>query len=163
MLEFLKPPSLLLHFSYYTLMTTLMLSVILLSMLMKPLSALSVIRIVHLVCGNNQSWLLNLNLTNKTLYWGKKQVVDFNAGKTYLVSLVWPNISGAVNGKMDGSVLQEKSLFKMLELSLTSELDWDFYMISVAATVSKKIKVLIRSMKFFCLRLLFFQHRSKQP
>ena len=57
---------------------------------------------------------------------------------------------------MDGSVLQEKSLFKMLELSLTSELDWDFYMISVAATVSKKIKVLIRSMKFFCLRLLFF-------
>ena len=51
MLEFLKVPFLVLHFSYYTLMTFLMLSVILLSMLMILLSILSVIR--HLICGNN--------------------------------------------------------------------------------------------------------------
>ena len=52
MLEFLKAPYLVLHFSYYTLMTSLMmLSVILLSMLMKKLSILSVIR--HLIFGNN--------------------------------------------------------------------------------------------------------------
>ena len=52
MLEFLKAPFLVLHFSYYTLMTFLMmLSVILLSMLMILLSTLSVIR--HLICGNN--------------------------------------------------------------------------------------------------------------
>ena len=52
MLEFLKAPFLVLHFSYYTLMTYLvMLSVILLSMLMILLSILSVIR--HLICGNN--------------------------------------------------------------------------------------------------------------
>ena len=52
MLEFLKAPFLVLHFSYYTLMTFLMmLSVILLSMLMILLCILNVIR--HLICGNN--------------------------------------------------------------------------------------------------------------
>ena len=52
MREFLKAPSLLLHFSYYTLMTFLMmLSVILPSILMILLSIQSVIG--HLICGNN--------------------------------------------------------------------------------------------------------------
>ena len=50
-----------LHFSYYTLMTFLMmLSVILVYMLTILLSTLSVIR--HLICGNNWNWLLNYNL-----------------------------------------------------------------------------------------------------
>ena len=67
MLEFLKAPFLVLHFSYYKLMTFLkMLSVILLSMLMILLSILSVIR--HLICGNNLNWLLNLNLIYETLW-----------------------------------------------------------------------------------------------
>ena len=43
-LEFLKAPFLVLHFSYYTLMTVLMLSMILLSMLIVLVSILSVIR-----------------------------------------------------------------------------------------------------------------------
>ena len=43
----------------------MMLSVILLSMLMTPLFTLYVIR--FLLCGNNWSWLLNLNLTYKTM------------------------------------------------------------------------------------------------
>ena len=52
MQEFLKAPFLLLPFSYYTLMTFLMmLSVILLFVLMMVLSSLSVIR--HLICSNN--------------------------------------------------------------------------------------------------------------
>ena len=51
MLEFLKAPFLVLHFSYYTLMTLLMLSVILLSMLMILLSY---------QCGNDLNWLLNM-------------------------------------------------------------------------------------------------------
>ena len=52
MLKFIKGPFLVLHFSYYTLMTLLMtLSVILLFMLMMLLSTLNVIR--HLICGNN--------------------------------------------------------------------------------------------------------------
>ena len=52
MLEFLKAPFLVLHFSSYTLMTFLMmLSVILIYMLMILLSTLSVIR--HLICSTN--------------------------------------------------------------------------------------------------------------
>ena len=66
-LEFLKGPFFVLHFSYNTLMTFLvMLSVILLSMLMLLLSTLNVIR--HLICVNN-NWLMNLNLIFETLGW----------------------------------------------------------------------------------------------
>ena len=66
MLEFVKAPSLILHFSYYTWMTFLTtLSVILMSMLMILLSFLSVIR--HLISGNRLNWLLNLNLIYETL------------------------------------------------------------------------------------------------
>ena len=65
MQEFLKAPFLVLLFSYYTLMTFLMmLSVILLSMLMILLSILGVIRL--LICGNTWNWLLNLNLIYET-------------------------------------------------------------------------------------------------
>ena len=68
-MEFLKGPFLVLHFSYHILMKFLtMLSVILLSMQMKLLSIVSVIR--HLICGNNLKWLLNLNLIYKTLWTG---------------------------------------------------------------------------------------------
>ena len=69
MLEFLKGPFLVLHFSCCILITFLMmLSVILLSMLMILLSILSVIR--HLICGNNLNWLLNLNLIYETRWTG---------------------------------------------------------------------------------------------
>ena len=69
MLEFLKAPFLVPHFSYYILMTFLMmLSVILLSLLMILLSILRVIR--HLICGNNLNWLPNLNLIYETLWTG---------------------------------------------------------------------------------------------
>ena len=69
MLEFLKTPFVVLHFSYHTLMTFLMmLSIILLSMLMIVLSTLSAIR--QLICGNKQNWILNLNLIYKTLWTG---------------------------------------------------------------------------------------------
>ena len=49
---------------------------------------------------------------------------------------------------MDGSVLEEKSSFKMLGLTFSSKLDWGSYIISIAKTASKKIGALIRSMKF---------------
>ena len=92
MLEFLKAPILVIHFSCYTLMTfRRMLSVILLSMLMIPLSILSVIR--HLIYGNNLNWLLN---------------VDSNAGKTQLILIDWSNDNGSIDVKMDGSFLEEK-------------------------------------------------------
>ena len=100
MREFLKAPFLVLHFSYYTLMIFLtMLSVILLSMLMILLSILSVIG--HLICGNNLNWLLTLNLIYETLDWGKKWLVDFNAGKTQLLSFDRSNNDGSIDVKMD--------------------------------------------------------------
>ena len=40
--------------------------------------------------------------------WGKNWLVDFNAGKTQLVLLDRSNNTGAIDGKMDGSVLEEK-------------------------------------------------------
>ena len=78
-LVLLKGLFLFLHFSYYTLMTFLMmLSVILLSVLMILLSTLNIIR--HLICGNNENWLLNLNLTYETLWTG--------AGSGLLISML---------------------------------------------------------------------------
>ena len=159
MLEFFKAPYLALYFSHYTLMTFLMmLSVILLSMLTILLSILSVIR--HLICGNNLNWLLNLNLIYETLDWGKEWLVDFNAGKTQLVSFDRSNNTGAIDVKMDGSGLEEKSSFKMLRLTFSSTLDWGSYIICIAKTTSKKIEALIRSMKFFFPEVALYLYKS---
>ena len=49
-----------------------------------------------------------------TVDWGKKWLVDFNAGKTQLVSFDRSNNNGSIDVKMDGSVLEEKSSFNML-------------------------------------------------
>ena len=46
--------------------------------------------------------------------WGKKWLVEFNAGKTQLVSFDWSSNNGSIDVKMDGSVLEEKSSFKIL-------------------------------------------------
>ena len=44
--------------------------------------------------------------------WGKKWFVDFNAGKTQLVSFDRSNNNGSIDVKMNGSALEEKSSFK---------------------------------------------------
>ena len=43
-----------------------------------------------------------------TVDWGKKWLVDFNAGKTQLVSFDRSNNNGSIDVKMTGSVLEEK-------------------------------------------------------
>ena len=58
-----------------------------------------------------------------TADWGKKWLIDFNAGKTQLVSFDWSNNNGSIDVKMDVSVLEEKSSFKMLGLTFSSKLD----------------------------------------
>ena len=83
-----------------------------------------------------------------TVDWGRKWLVDFNARKTQLVSFDRSKNTGAIDMKMDGSVLEEKTSFKMLGLTFSSKLDWGFYIVSIAKTASKKIGALIRSMKF---------------
>ena len=40
--------------------------------------------------------------------WGKKLLVDFNAGKTQLVPFDRSNNNGSIDVRMDGSVLEEK-------------------------------------------------------
>ena len=55
--------------------------------------------------------------------WGKKWLVDFNAGKTQLVSFDQSNNTGSIDVKMDGSLLDENSSFKMLEVTFSSKLD----------------------------------------
>ena len=80
--------------------------------------------------------------------WARKWLVDFNPGKTQLISFDQSNNTGAIDVKMDGSVLEEKPSFKMLGLTFSSKLDWGSYIISIAKTASKKIGALIRSMKF---------------
>ena len=61
-----------------------------------------------LICGNN--WLLNLNLICETLDCSRKWLVDFNAGKTQLVSFHWSNYTGAIDVKIDYSFLKENSV-----------------------------------------------------
>ena len=39
----------------------------------------------------------------------RKWLIDFNAGKTQLVSFDQSNNNGAIDMKMDGSVLEERS------------------------------------------------------
>ena len=92
--------------------------------------------------------------------WGTKWLVDFNAGKTQLASFDWSNNNGSIDVKMDGSVLEEKSSFKMLGLTFSSKLDWGSYIISIAKTASKKIGALICSMKFPSPEVALYLYKS---
>ena len=70
---------------------------------------------------------------------GRKWLVDFNAEKTQLVLFDRSKNTGAVDLKMDGSVLEENTSFKMLGLTFSSKLDWGSYIVSIAKTASKKM------------------------
>ena len=61
--------------------------------------------------------------------------------------------------KMDGSFLEEKSSFNILELTF-SKLDWGSYIISIAKTASKKIRALIRSIKFLSPEVALYFYKS---
>ena len=83
-----------------------------------------------------------------TVDWGKKWLADFNAWKIRLVSFDQSKNNGPIDVKMDGSVLEEKSSFRMLGLTFSSKLDWGSYIISIAKTAPKKIGALILYMNF---------------
>ena len=61
---------------------------------------------------------------------------------------------------MDGSVLEEKTSFKMLGLTFSSKLDWGSYIASITKTASKKIGALIRSMKFRSPEVALYLYKS---
>ena len=95
-----------------------------------------------------------------TVDWVKKWLVDFNAGKTQLVSFDRSNNDGCLDVKMDGSVLEEKSSLKMLGLTFSSKLNWGSYIISITKTASKKSEALIRSMKYFAPEVALYLYKS---
>ena len=95
-----------------------------------------------------------------TVDWVKKWLVDFNAGKTQLVSFDQSNNTGSIDMKMDGSVLEEKSSFKMLQLTFSSKLDQGSDIIFIAKTASKKIGALICSIKFLSSEVALCFYRS---
>ena len=95
-----------------------------------------------------------------TVDWGRKWLVDFNVGKTQLVSFDRSKNTGAIDVKMDGSVLEDKTSFKMLGLTFSSKLDWGSYIVSIAKTASKKIGALIRSMKFLSPEVALYLYKS---
>ena len=90
--------------------------------------------------------------------WNRNCLGDFNVEKTRLVLFDWPNNTGAIDVKIDRSIIEEKSSFKMLGLTFSSKLDWDI--ISIAKTASKKIGALIRSMKFLSPEVALYLHKS---
>ena len=47
----------------------------------------------------------------ETVDWNRKWLVDFNAGKTQLILFDQSNNTGAIDAKIDGSVLEEQSSF----------------------------------------------------
>ena len=62
--------------------------------------------------------------------------------------------------EIDGSVLEEKSSFKMLGLTFSSKLDWDSHIISIVKTASKKIGALNRFMKFLSPEVALYLYKS---
>ena len=95
-----------------------------------------------------------------TLDWGKKWLVDFNAGKIPLVLFDGSNNTGSIEVKMDESVLDEKSSYKILGWTFSRKLDWGLHIISIAKTASKKIRDLIRSMKFLPPEVALYLYKS---
>ena len=94
-----------------------------------------------------------------TVEWGR-QWLDFNFGKTQLVSFDRSNNTAAIDVKIDASVLEKKSFFKMLGLTFSSKFDWGFYIISIAKTTSKKIGDLIHPMKLLSLEVNLYLYKS---
>ena len=121
MLEFLKAPFLVLHYSCYTLIIFLMiLFVLLVSMLL-----------ILLYSKCNQAFNLwqQLELASEldsdlqdTVNWGRKWLVDFNAGKTELVSFGRSNYAVAIDVKMVCLFLRKNHFLRCW--GCLSVLDW---------------------------------------
>ena len=98
-----------------------------------------------------------------TVDWGRKWLVDFNAGKTQLVSFERSNKTGAINVKIYGSVLEGKSSFNTLGLTFSSKLNWGSYITCIAKIASKKIGALIRSMNCLSPEVALCLYKSTIP
>ena len=94
-----------------------------------------------------------------TVDWGKKWLVDFNARKTQQVSFDQSNNNASIDMKIDWSVLEEKSSFKILGLTFFSKLDWGSYMFFIAKPASKNIGALTHSIKFLSTEVALYLYK----
>ena len=132
MLEFLKAPFLVLHFSCSTLMTFLM------------IFAIYTDDILYFKCDQASELWQQLQFASElpdTVDQGRKWLVDFSAGKTELVSFDQSNSTGAIDVKMDGSAPKEKSSLIMLGLTFISKLNCG----SIAKALSLLLKLHVRN------------------
>ena len=152
MLDFLKTPFLLLHFSCYKLMTLLMmLSVLLLSMLMIVLSKCNQ--------ASDLSEQLDLAAELESDIWDTVDTVDreklslfYVTGIITLLPLIW---------KWMGLYKENHLLRSRGCLSL---LNWGSYIISIAKTVCKKIRALICSVDFLSSEFALYLYKcTKWP
>ena len=58
-----------------------------------------------------------------------------------MVSFDWSKSTGAIDVKMDESVLKEKLSFKILGLTFSSKLDWGSYIVSLAEMPPRKLEL----------------------
>ena len=85
--------------------------------------------------------------------WGRKWLVDFNAGKTQLVLFDGSDNTSSIDVKVIES-------FEMLGLTFSSRLDWGSYIISIAKTASRKIGALINSVTFLSPEVTLYLYKS---
>ena len=129
-------------------------------MLMILISTVSLISVIRLlICGNDQSWLLNLNLTTEHCRLGQEVAHGFQCWKN---SCDCCSNSGAIDMKKGGFVVEEKSSFKLLGLYFFSKLDLGSYIASVAKTVFKEIGALIHEVPSPEV-VLYFYESTTQP
>ena len=150
MLVLIKSSLLVQHFSWYILMTFLLILPVILQSILWYYST-------HLKTTLYNLWQ-QTELASEVesdsrdfVDLNRKWLVDFNAGKTLLVLFERSNKTGAFDVEIDWSFHEGKSSFKMLGCLFL--LNWIevLYIISIAHTASEKIGALIRSMKFLIL------------
>ena len=127
---------------------------------MLPVTLLSMLMILSFKCDQASDLWQQLELASELVDWSKKWLFDFNVGKTQLAAFDQSDSNGSIDVKIDGSILEEKLSFKMLGLTFSSILDWGSCIISVAKTASKKIRALIRSMKFLSPEVALYLYKS---
>ena len=123
LVEFSKGPSLILHFSCYTLMTFLMI-----------FAFYDDDTTIYVMCDQTYDLWQQLEMAVElesdlwdTVNSGRKCLADFNNQKTQLLSFDWFNNTAVIYVKIDGSFLEGKSSFKMLGLSFSSQSKLKFF------------------------------------
>ena len=96
-----------------------------------------------------------LNLTYRTLQTGAGNALLFSMlEKKKVVLCDQTNSSVAIDVKIDGSFLEEKSCIKMLGISLSSKMDWSLTLPLLPKLPPRKLDSWFVLWKFFLLRLL---------